>query len=80
MQRNFAMFRIRKGTPSCKMEKTIISSKFACDDQPGPKPACSIKKNSSVLQCKIDEPVVSEYLCMPIEHAKLAAESCEKSL
>jgi hypothetical protein len=29
---------------------------------------------------QIDEPIVSEYLCMSIEHEKLAAESGEKSL
>ena len=62
------------------MEKTIISSKFPCDEQPGQKSACSIKNKSSVLQCKIDEPVVSEYLFMPTEHEKLAAGSGEKSL
>jgi hypothetical protein len=78
--KKFCHVQNQKRNLSDKMEKTIISSKFPRDDQHGQKPACSIKKNSSVLQCKIDEPVVSEYLCMPIEHEKLAAESCEKSL
>jgi hypothetical protein len=44
------------------------------------KSVCSMEKNSSVLQCKIDEPVVYQYICMPIEHEKLAAENGENSL
>jgi hypothetical protein len=62
------------------MKPKIFYSEFSSPKELQKKSACSMKTNSSVLQCKIGESVVSKYICMPIEHEKLTAKNGEKSL
>jgi hypothetical protein len=59
-EKKFHHVQNQKSKTSDKMKKTIISFDFSCDGQLGQKSACSIKNNSSVLQCKIHKSVVCE--------------------
>jgi hypothetical protein len=61
------------------MKPEIFSLEFSSPKEPGKKSVISIEIKSSVLQCKMDDPVVSELLSLPTEHEKFASESGKNS-